>query len=67
MFRRATRMFRNLELPAETIGLVRNAEVRWKGRACTCNAARCMCRIVPPDFRRRRRKWLLAFGFERVV
>src|SRR5512132_254710 len=49
------------------LGLVRNAEVRWKSRACTCNAARSICRIVCTHFRRWRRKWLLAFGFERVV
>src|SRR6476646_5785155 len=48
-------------------GLVRNAEVRWKGRACSCNAARSICRLVRPDFDRRSRKWLLAFGFEQVV
>jgi len=34
-------MFRNMELSAERIGLVRNAEVRWKrtGSACRANPA----------------------------
>src|SRR5438067_745150 len=49
------------------LGLVRNVEVRWKARACTCDAARSMCRIVRPDFSRRSRQWLLPFGFERIV
>lgn len=44
-----------------------DVEIGWKGRAGTHNAARSMRRIGFTDFRRRRRKWLLAFGFERVV
>src|SRR6266581_4540554 len=48
-------------------GLVRNAQVRWKraGRRCRANPA--TCRTIGADFRRRRRKWLLAFGLERFV
>ena len=41
-------------------GLVPNAQIRWKraGRGCRANLA--TCRTIGTDFRRRRRKWLLA-------
>src|SRR4029077_7943314 len=48
-------------------GLVRNAQIRWKraGRGRRPNLA--AYRTIGADFRRWRRKRLLAFGFERVV
>src|SRR5438874_2247863 len=47
--------------------LVRNVEVRWKGRTGTCNAARSIRRIVRSNLSRWRRKGLFPIGFERVV
>ena len=47
--------------------LLRDAEVGRERRPRGCRAPRAMCNIARADFRRRRRKWLLALGFERVV
>ena len=57
-------MFPNVDSVFGPARLVRNAEVLWKGRACP--AIRRL-RSIGTDFPRWRRKWLLAFGFERVV
>src|SRR5436190_7771982 len=75
-YRKSSRMKRCLFMRAappavapyrSALGLVRNVEVRWKGRAGTCNAARSIRRIVRSNLSRRRRKGLLPIGFERVV
>ena len=47
--------------------VLRDAEIGRERRARGCRAPRAMCNIARADFRQRRRKWLLALGFERVV